>query len=322
MSAPFTPPGCDVRSLPFMPLEPRRLLDSDLFLLSTGAEFKAAVALWCWSWTQVPAASIPDDERVYAKVAGLSLVEWREVAAMALRGWVACGDGRLYHAVVAEKALRAWVERLKLKERSCKGNAARHDRFTYSPEQHAARLAEAVAYLERLTPGAAIEFGIVLQGDQTPPCGSDPAPCGSPARSDLGSEVNLTQDNETDRNGLSLVEPSGPTPAEQAFAEYLCVAEDLGLAQPRKLDADRAAKLTLRLSEHGGPEGWAEILDLIRRSPHLQGKNDRGWKATFDWLMSPANLRKVAEGNYVRDDAPTSPGSGGYTALAMERLTH
>lgn len=319
MSASLTPAGCDVRSLPFMPLEPRRLLDSDLFLLSTGAEFKAAVALWCWSWTQVPAASIPDDERVHAKVAGVSLVEWRELADMALRGWIACEDGRLYHPVVAEKALRAWVERLKLKERSAKGNAARHDRFTYSPEQHAARMAEAVAHLERLAPGAAIEFGIVLEGGSALPCGSDTAPCGSPAGSDLGSELNVTEHNETEGNGLTLVDPpSGPTPEEQAFADFVCLADDLGLAKPRKLDDDRARKLALRLTENGGLEGWSSILDLIRQSPFLYGRGDRGWKVTLDWLLNPTNLRKVVEGGYVQEDATPSPGNGGYMALAME----
>lgn len=30
----------------------------------------------------------------------------------ALRGWVDGGDGRLYHHVVAEKALEAWIESL------------------------------------------------------------------------------------------------------------------------------------------------------------------------------------------------------------------
>lgn len=107
---PLTPPECDCRGLPFMPLDTVRLMDSDLFALSTGDEFKAAVALWCKAWTQLPAGSIPDDDRVLAVLSGAG-ARWRKVRDMALRGWVKCSDGRLYHPVVCEKALGAWGHR-------------------------------------------------------------------------------------------------------------------------------------------------------------------------------------------------------------------
>jgi hypothetical protein len=94
-----------------MRLDTVRLLDSDLFALSTGDEFKAAVSLWCKSWTQRPAASLPTDDRILRKLSGVdSMAAWNKLKAMALRGWVLCGDGRLYHPVVAEQALVAWDE--------------------------------------------------------------------------------------------------------------------------------------------------------------------------------------------------------------------
>lgn len=34
------------------------------------------------------------------------------------------------------------------------------------------------------------------------------------------------------------------------------------------------------------------------KSDFLNGKNDRGWTATFDWIIVPDNFRKVMEGNY------------------------
>jgi 5-methylcytosine-specific restriction endonuclease McrA len=107
---PLTPPDCDLRGMPFMPLDVVRIGDSDLFALSTGDEFKAAVSLWCKSWLQVPAASLPDDQRILAHLSGAGS-RWAKVAPMALRGWVKCSDGRLYHAVVAEKAREAWKHR-------------------------------------------------------------------------------------------------------------------------------------------------------------------------------------------------------------------
>ncbi|MCH4094613.1 MAG: YdaU family protein [Acetobacter peroxydans] len=108
--APLTPPDSDLRGLPFMPLDTVRLLDSDLFALSTGDEFKCAVALWCKAWQQVPAGSLPDHERVLAHLSGAG-AGWPAMRAMALHGWVICTDGRLYHPVLAEKANHAWKAR-------------------------------------------------------------------------------------------------------------------------------------------------------------------------------------------------------------------
>lgn len=124
MTAPLTPADCDLRDFAFMPLDATRLLDSDLFALSTGDEFKAALALWCKAWLQIPAASLPNDDRVLAHLSGAGS-KWKKVKEMALRGFVLCDDGRLYHPVVAEKANDAWAKKQSYRDRSKKGNAKR-----------------------------------------------------------------------------------------------------------------------------------------------------------------------------------------------------
>jgi hypothetical protein len=106
LPAPLTPAGCDLRGLPYMPLDVIRLLDSDMFAETTGDEFKAAVALWCKSWTQVPAASLPNKDLVLAHLSG-NAAKWKRIKAGAMRGWILCSDDRWYHPVVAEKALAA-----------------------------------------------------------------------------------------------------------------------------------------------------------------------------------------------------------------------
>lgn len=128
--APLVPVECDLRGMPWMPIETVRLLDSDIFALATGDEFKAAVALWCKAWQQVPAASLPDDDRILARLSGAG-TRWKKVRDQALRGFVLCTDGRLYHPVIAEKALEAWAHRQKQRDRAAKrwhspGNAAAH----------------------------------------------------------------------------------------------------------------------------------------------------------------------------------------------------
>jgi len=112
---PLTPADCDLRDFAFMPLDVVRLRDSDLAVTAEADEFRCAVLLWCASWHQVPAASLPDDDKILAQYAGYGRVvkEWLKVRTGALRGWVKCADGRLYHPVVAEKASEAWTAKLR-----------------------------------------------------------------------------------------------------------------------------------------------------------------------------------------------------------------
>lgn len=108
---PLTPADCDLAGYRWMPLDVERVIDSDTFGLSTGDEFKTAFRLWAKSWKQVPAASLPNDDRLLAHLAGIELATWRKRKEIALRGWILCNDGRLYHPVIAEKALEAMQRR-------------------------------------------------------------------------------------------------------------------------------------------------------------------------------------------------------------------
>lgn len=102
---PMSTQDCDLRGLEWMPLDVLNLLDSTLFLESTGDEFKAAMALICKSWRQVPAGSLPASDNALAT---LSMArDWTSVRTMALRNWVLCSDGRYYHPIVSAKAMEA-----------------------------------------------------------------------------------------------------------------------------------------------------------------------------------------------------------------------
>lgn len=116
---PLVAADVDLRGMPWMPLDTQRLLDSDLFALATAEEFRAAVVLWCKAWQQVPAGSLPSDDRVLAHLSGTG-ARWQKVKAMALRGFVLCSDGRLYHSVIVEKVEDAWKERLRNREKQRK----------------------------------------------------------------------------------------------------------------------------------------------------------------------------------------------------------
>lgn len=111
---PLTPADCDLRDFQFMPLDVVRLRDSDIAVMVSGEEFRSAVMLWCAAWHQVPAGSLPTDDRSLALLAGYgrAVAEWLKVKEGALRGWIECADGRLYHPVVCEKARESWNSKL------------------------------------------------------------------------------------------------------------------------------------------------------------------------------------------------------------------
>lgn len=117
MQIPPVPPECDLRDFAFIPLEFERLFASDTWVLGNPEEKVAAMHLWCKSWHQVPSASLPDDDRMLAHLSGTG-PRWKRLRVHALRGWVKCSDGRLYHPVVAEKALEAWARKLEQRQRT------------------------------------------------------------------------------------------------------------------------------------------------------------------------------------------------------------
>jgi uncharacterized protein YdaU (DUF1376 family) len=129
MTAELPPPlvaaEIDLRDMDGFMLNVERLMASELWALSTPEEFKAALALWCRAWKQLPAASLPDDPRVLAAFAGVSAARWRKLAPVAMRGFVLCADGRHYHRVLAEDARRAWERKLAFRARGKLGNERR-----------------------------------------------------------------------------------------------------------------------------------------------------------------------------------------------------
>lgn len=111
--APLTPPDCDLRPFRDMPLDIGRFRQSDLVTEEEPEAVVAAIMLWGVAWHEVPAASVPDNDRWLAKAAGYgrSVEAWLKVRDAALRGFIKCSDGRLYNRTLAEKATVAWEGR-------------------------------------------------------------------------------------------------------------------------------------------------------------------------------------------------------------------
>lgn len=108
LDAPPIPADIDVRNLDEFMLNVERFMASELVAISSHEAIAAALFLWCRAWKQVPAASLPDDDRVIAAFARLSPTRFKKLRNQIMRGFVKCSDGRWYHTVLAETALAAF----------------------------------------------------------------------------------------------------------------------------------------------------------------------------------------------------------------------
>ena len=113
--APLTPADSDLSDFGFMPLDVGRFRRSDLVTQEDPEAIVAAVLLWGAAWHSKPAASLSNDNRSLAQAAGFgrAVEAFLAIKDGALKGFVECSDGRLYHPVVAEKAREAWEAKLK-----------------------------------------------------------------------------------------------------------------------------------------------------------------------------------------------------------------
>jgi hypothetical protein len=126
---PLTPPGCDLTNFPFMPLDVSRLRRSKAWLVAKRNPALAfyMINLWTASWHDHPAASLEDDDDVLADLAMCDPHKWSKIRDDVMRGWVKCSDGRLYHPVVAEKAIEAWDSKLDQRWRTECGRIKKHN---------------------------------------------------------------------------------------------------------------------------------------------------------------------------------------------------
>ena len=310
----------DLRDFGFMPLDVLRLRDSDLAALANGEEFKAAVLLWCAAWHQVPAASLPNDDRLLARFSGAGPL-WRKVKAEALRGFVECSDGRLYHSTIAEKALEAWRSKQAQRARTAAATAAREARRRAEHEaieaqRHVGRNDQ--RHVERDVPrnDERDDERHVVQGTVK---GQEQ---GIEERNTAGLRPAVDDDpSPTDaRPTLTLVEPRPGLPD--------CPHQDLialyrrhlpHLRQPVRWDGDRAEAMRTRWRECSQPTAfgdgyatkadglvfWDRFFAFVAATPKLrdgitsrEGGQVRVWKPDLPWLVVRSNFTKVIEGAF------------------------
>jgi hypothetical protein len=95
-----------------------------------------------------------------------------------------------------------------------------------------------------------------------------------------------------------------PPEVEKAVAYWNESAIRIGLTRVQKLTPARKQKLAARLRDNGLDE-WRRAVDKLGASRFCTGKNDKNWRADFDFLTSPEKFIRVLEGKY--DDPSDRP---------------
>lgn len=323
---PLTPADCDLRDFQFMPLDVVRLRDSDLATTATGEEAFAAVLLWCASWHQVPAASLPDDDRLLSQFAGYgrAVREWTRVKDGAMRGWAKADDGRWYHPVVAEKAAEAWNAKLQQRWRTecarIKKAAQRTDSRPDYPTFEEWLLSRGT------TPARPEGQNENVPGDKPPV-----SPICPPGQGIQGTGIGTgtgtgNKDQELPPDGGGEVGKPTPPPADLAKRQQerlRQVAEDarlafnaaLGkphglLASVRLLTPDRIGQVKRCLTvaraicqaEYGAerisPHFWTDYFasaaaDEFHSGRQVGGRGHENWQPDFEYLTRPATMSKL-----------------------------
>ena len=83
----------------------------------------------------------------------------------------------------------------------------------------------------------------------------------------------------------------------QKYNSVICQIKDI---KGKRRDAVRAR------SRERGKKSLAIVFENAAKSDFLNGKNDRGFIANFDWLVRPNNFIKVREGNYNNENNGTN----------------
>ena len=281
--APLVSSEIDLRDFAFMPLDVTRLRDSDLTAITSGDGFRAAVLLWCAAWHQIPASSLPMDDRMLAKLAGYGrdLAGWQSIKAEALHGFVECDDGRLYHPTIAEKANEAWEAKLRRRARVQAAIEAKAKRNIQRDEERDEERDEACSEVQGTGTGTGTGID-KKEGDANASLVVADAP--TPAPIDLKFERDRKRQAD-EREALRAVGEAWNT-----------LAAELGLASIEEIPAG-SAREKAALARIREARNFDVVFAKIRGSPFLRGDTGK-WKADFNWVINPTNILKILEGNY------------------------
>jgi hypothetical protein len=85
----------------------------------------------------------------------------------------------------------------------------------------------------------------------------------------------------------------------------------------QKLTIQRKSAIKNRITD-SGLSGLGDAFQKVAQSRFLNGENERGWTADFDWILKPANFIKIIEGKYKNTENGNNKSSEQIFTAAMD----
>jgi hypothetical protein len=111
-------------------------------------------------------------------------------------------------------------------------------------------------------------------------------------------DINNNDNNDNNEKNNILSSKMTPYSQIQELFNSICTT----LPKVKSISGNRQTVVNTRWKEHSDLKFFEQLFVKVNQSDFLSGRNDK-WKACcFDWIMKPANLTKILEGNYDNRD--------------------
>lgn len=274
-------------------------LGSTHIALMTAEQERGYLRLLLHAWSD-PTCSLPDDDEVLSR---LSLMGegWFNGGSQLVRECFT-KDARDARRIVNEKLLKVRESQDEWRRKSALGGRRS------GASRRKAKAAQGLTD----TKGGSTTVGSKREPNHEPNA-NQKATLQSPSPvSGLQSPSPVSISDSTSKDGVATQHLSS---AEPTFGEVFSAWNELGcVGSVQAATTKRKAAFRQRVRDEFWSGHWREALAAIQGNAALQGDNDRGWVADFDWFLRPDTVAKLVEGKYDNWGKQADP-RGNYAAV-------
>lgn len=141
---------------------------------------------------------------------------------------------------------------------------------------------------------------------------------GQPELPSVVGGVQLVADPSMPMDTAEIRSPNGQKVTVKFLPNLMIIWNDNcgSLAKCAAMNKSREAKWRARWNERPDQHYWEATIQRLSESPFANGSNDRGWRASVDFLLQAESHLKINEGKY--DNRSRGPVNAGLAQLVRE----